>query len=259
MASRFIKGLFEKTSILAGDWFVMQPDAEEDVAYKIKKSNAIDPLISGSGTTANGNAVNWGNGNDIDYETIINANGLVKLFLGGEFDPSKSFLQLFIAAVDWVHLASNSEKVYLDLVDAEGGTTASAFLFAEHNIQLQADNELTLNSPRTIIKGQAAVSGVTISFTATPTFNFDTKPGGNNQEMPVEGDVTTFATSNELNAGNYDVWLVNDGTPGRTVATPTGWTLIPGGDTHDDSANAINLYQFKVSPSGLKRYIIKNM
>lgn len=106
-------------------------------------------------------------------------------------------------------------------------------------------------------KGQATVEGLEISFIATPTFNFST--GTNNQQMPVEGNVTTFATSNELNAGNYDVWLVNDGTPGRTVATPTGWTLIPGGDTHDDSANAINLYQFKVSPSGLKRYIIKNM
>ncbi|MCK5614147.1 hypothetical protein KAR91_70435 [Candidatus Pacearchaeota archaeon] len=111
-----------------------------------------------------------------------------------------------------------------------------------------------------LFKGQATVSGVTISFTATPTFDFNTKPGGNNQQMPVEGNVTTFATSNELNAGNYDVWLVNDGTPGRTVAAPTGWPdEIPGGDTHDTAANAVNLYQFKVSPSGLKRYIIKNM
>ena len=108
------------------------------------------------------------------------------------------------------------------------------------------------------IPGQAAVQGKTISFTATPTFNFST--GTNNQQMPVEGNVTTFATSNELNAGNYDVWLVNDATPGRTVVAPTGWPdEIPGGDTHDTAANAVNLYQFKVSPSGLKRYIIKNM
>ena len=39
MASKFIKGLFEKLTILPGDWLIMQPDAEEDTAYKIKKSN----------------------------------------------------------------------------------------------------------------------------------------------------------------------------------------------------------------------------
>lgn len=39
MANKFIKGLVEKLTMLADDWFVIQPDAEESIAYKIKKSN----------------------------------------------------------------------------------------------------------------------------------------------------------------------------------------------------------------------------
>lgn len=101
-------------------------------------------------------------------------------------------------------------------------------------------------------------ANATKTFTATPTFDFDAD--GNDQQMTLSGNVTSFATSNEVGSANYDIWLINDGTAGRTVAAPTGWTEITGGDTHDDSANAINLYQFKTSPSGIiKRFIIKNM
>ncbi len=42
MASKFIKGLTEKLTMLVDDWFVIQPDAEEDVAYRIKRSNVPD-------------------------------------------------------------------------------------------------------------------------------------------------------------------------------------------------------------------------
>lgn len=39
MANKFIKGLKEKLTMLSDDWFVIQPDAEESIAYKIKQSN----------------------------------------------------------------------------------------------------------------------------------------------------------------------------------------------------------------------------
>lgn len=96
------------------------------------------------------------------------------------------------------------------------------------------------------------------TFTATPTFDVDAD--GNDQQIPVEGNITSVTVVNQKGSANYDLWFVNDGTPGRTVATPTGWLLIPGGDTHDDSASAINLYQLKTNPDAtIKKYIIKNM
>lgn len=103
----------------------------------------------------------------------------------------------------------------------------------------------------------STAAGVIKSFTATPEFDFAI---GNDHKMTLTGNITDFTTTGEDGSMNGDIWLVNDGTPGRTVATPTGWTEIPGGDTHDDSANAINLYQFKTDPEGtIKKYIIKNM
>jgi hypothetical protein len=135
-----------------------------------------------------------------------------------------------------------TESQYADLIDSNLNTDDTADQSVESNL---------------LGKKQITVQGKVLTFTATPTFSFST--GGNNQEMPVEGNITTFTTTEEKNAGNYDIWLLNDGTAGRTVAAPTGWVLIPGGDTHDTAANAINLYQFKVSPNGTKRYIIKNM
>ena len=102
--------------------------------------------------------------------------------------------------------------------------------------------------------GTNAVKGTT----STPTFDF--KADGLGQKMSVESNVSPFATANESGGMRAEVWLVNDGTPGRTVAAPTGWSLIPGGDTHDTAANAINLYQFITDPENtIKKYIIKNM
>lgn len=103
----------------------------------------------------------------------------------------------------------------------------------------------------------STASGVIKTFTATPEFDFAI---GNDHKMTLTGNVTAFTTTGEDGSMNGDIWLVNDGTAGRTVAAPTGWTEIPGGDTHDESANAINLYQFKTDPdASIKKFIIKNM
>lgn len=93
-------------------------------------------------------------------------------------------------------------------------------------------------------------AGVVISFSATPTFNFN---NGNDQEMPVEGNVTTFSTSNEAGSANYKVWLITDGSV-RTVSAPVGWTKAASSDDHDTAANSINLYQFFTRPGGVEKY-----
>ena len=105
--------------------------------------------------------------------------------------------------------------------------------------------------------GQASANDDTVqSFSATPTFNFN---NGNDQEMPVTGNVTAFATSNEVGSANYKVWLINDATAGRTVAAPTGWTKAASSDDHNTAANSINLYQFFTRPGGEKYYSILNI
>lgn len=85
------------------------------------------------------------------------------------------------------------------------------------------------------------------TFTATPTFAFSVD--GQAQQMTLTGNVTSFQTSGEVGSSNMDVYLINDGTPGRTVAAPTGWTADPTSETHTEAANAINRYQFYTLPN----------
>ncbi|MCK5603119.1 hypothetical protein KAR91_14645 [Candidatus Pacearchaeota archaeon] len=90
------------------------------------------------------------------------------------------------------------------------------------------------------------------AFTATPTFAFSTD--GNDQQMDVEGNITSFITSGEVGSATMKVYLVNDGTPGRTVVAPTGWTADKSSESHSQVADAINLYQFYTLPDGTKFY-----
>ena len=85
------------------------------------------------------------------------------------------------------------------------------------------------------------------TFTATPTFAFSVD--GQAQQMTLTGNVTSFQTSGEVGSANMDVYLINDGTAGRTVAAPTGWTADPTSETHTTAANAINRYQFYTLPN----------
>ena len=73
--------------------------------------------------------------------------------------------------------------------------------------------------------------------------------------MTLTGNVDTFATSGEVGSAGMNVYLINDGTPGRTVAAPTGWTADPSSETHTTAADAINRYQFYTLPNhGTKFY-----
>ncbi len=89
------------------------------------------------------------------------------------------------------------------------------------------------------------------TFTATPTFAFGTD--GNDQQMTLTGNVTSFATSGEVGSADMKVYLINDGSV-RTVVAPTGWTADPTSEDHTTAANAINLYQFYTLPDGSKYF-----
>ena len=88
-------------------------------------------------------------------------------------------------------------------------------------------------------------------FTATPTFAFGTD--GNDQQMTLSGNVTTFLTSGEVGSMGTNVYLINDGSV-RTVVAPTGWTADPTSEEHTTAANAINRYQFYTLPNNPTKY-----
>ena len=125
--------------------------------------------------------------------------------------------------------------------------------FIESNVNTDEASDQTVASPVTF-EGQATANTDTIkAFTATPEFDFN---DGNDWQMDVDGNVSSFTTTNEKGSANYKVFLINDGTAGRTVAAPTGWTADPTSETHTTAADAINLYQFYTLPDGSKYFNI---
>jgi len=102
-----------------------------------------------------------------------------------------------------------------------------------------------------VFAGQSVAQSKIVSYSATPLFNLN---NGNTQQMTLTGNITTFTVINPLNAVEAKIYLINDGTAGRTVAAPTGWTADASSETHTTAANAINLYQFYVLPDGTKYY-----
>lgn len=104
-----------------------------------------------------------------------------------------------------------------------------------------------------LFKSQATVQGITVSFSATPTFNFNS---GNVHKMPITGDITSLSISNELPSGVYTIFLTQDSTGGHSIPLPdssfgsaskisSGYTLNP------DGINSINI---QVDPDGNKMW-----
>lgn len=110
-----------------------------------------------------------------------------------------------------------------------------------------------------LFKKQATVQGATISFSATPTFNFDS---GNVQKMIVTGTITSLSISNELNAGSYRIFLEIDSV--ASPAIPTADATF--GAMTDNSVSApinsdndVNIYDITVDPDGTTYYSIETI
>lgn len=108
-------------------------------------------------------------------------------------------------------------------------------------------------------KGQATVQGATISFSATPTFNFDS---GNVQKMIVTGTVTSLSISNELDAGSYRIFLEIDSvaSPAIPTADATFGTMTDNSVSAPINAdNDVNIYDITVDPDGTTYYSIETI
>lgn len=110
-----------------------------------------------------------------------------------------------------------------------------------------------------LFKKQATVQGATISFTATPTFNFDS---GNVQKMIVTGTVTSLSISNELDSGSYRIFLQQDGTGGHAVPTPDasfGTITDNSVSSAITAADGVNIYDIAIDPDGTTYYSIETI
>lgn len=97
--------------------------------------------------------------------------------------------------------------------------------------------------------GQANGGYSVESFSATKTFNLN---NGVSQEMTLTGNVTSLTLSNKANGGSYLIYLIEDGTGGRTIPTPDS-TFGNKTDNSADfitTANAVNIINVNVRPNG---------
>jgi hypothetical protein len=71
------------------------------------------------------------------------------------------------------------------------------------------------------------------------------------QEVTVTANVTSWTISNELPAGSYTIYFIQDGTGGFTIADPTGITKTDFSLGWGTTANDINVVNVIVTPSGI--------
>ena len=210
-------------------------------------------LINGNVTTANGKAVDLGGTGP--KTTFLDGTNLIDFIIGGWNEIAKAWKSIRIYAKDYFYATVNNNGAYVELSETGGGSSSIVNIFSEEDVNIQADGQFNIDTPKAIFNGQVAVVGITISFTATPTFNLDS---GNVQKMILTANVTTLTVSNELDSGSYRVYLTEDGTGGHTLPTPdSSW-----GDEMDNSApfktgaNEINLIDIAVDPDGNKLFSV---
>lgn len=95
--------------------------------------------------------------------------------------------------------------------------------------------------------GQVVGGSQIVVFSATPTFNFN---NGNTQQITLTGNITSWTISDELPAGSYVIYFVQDGTGGWTISAPTGIDHVDTSLGYAVTANDINIVNIIVMPDG---------
>ena len=226
---------------------------DTDIIIDGTKNYGTTIVVAGAARTITANASGHSQGNNLKQRYTFNINCTITL---SGFDTlgnnTGTITPLLAGTYDFKYLA-NRNGINLEIPQNTQAQDISDKLDKVN----PADQTIVSKVEFLGLAIASTAAGVIKTFEATPEFDFAI---GNDHKMTLTGNVTAFTTTGEDGSMDGSIWLVNDGTLGRTVAAPTGWTLIPGGDTHDDAANAINLYQFKTDPENtIKKFIIKNM
>jgi hypothetical protein len=127
----------------------------------------------------------------------------------------------------------------------------------EDNLSLIAGGveAISISSGVQQFSGQAVGGSQVVTYSATPSFDFN---NGNSQEIVLTGDITSWTISNELPAGSYTIWFIQDAVGGRVIPAPTGIDKKEDNSYSSflDQANDINIVNIIVSPSGTSLWSI---
>lgn len=165
-----------------------------------------------------------------------------------------------------IETAYNNQVSVVDQSTAETGTSTDVYRWTPQRVKQAIDASDTFVDKTTdesiggnkLFTAQANMDINTVSFTATPTFNFN---NGNVQEMVITGDVTSLAVSNKVNGGTYIIFLVQDGTGGHSMPTPAAsfGTKTANSADFDTTANAVNIVTINVRSGGNTYYSIETV
>lgn len=151
-----------------------------------------------------------------------------------------------------------TEAQFIDLIDSllnitdddsDDITESSTKEFLDNSAAQEIDGTKEFNGLTHSNNSASAIKGST----ATPNFNV-ADGSGQRQQMTLNANVTSFTITGDVGSAKMEVFLINDGTAGRTVAGPTGWVPDASSETHTTAANAINLYQFYTLPNHGTKY-----
>lgn len=102
-----------------------------------------------------------------------------------------------------------------------------------------------LSSPHTFEAGQRYTQTVLTITDGAVTWDCKTAPSA---VLYLTEDVTQFSATSALAGGAYDLTIIQDGTGGRSCATPAAW-LWPGGEAYEPTTDAEAVDRIYLAPS----------
>lgn len=220
------------------------------IPYKISDAVGLDDSpISTNGTsiTLSGSFGISGNINQTGTNSTFDVNPYVKIRVGRSSNNAGFGFEIYKGdnSTTVNHWFAGNGKSYVCLNNGNFiiGTSTDDGLN-----KLQVNGAAKITGTLTVI-GQAVGGYTTKTFSATPTFNFNQ---GNSQQLTLTGNLTSWTISNDLPAGSYVIYLIQDSTGSRTIPDPTGIDYEGNNSiaSFDTTANAINIVNVFIMPDG---------
>lgn len=213
---------------------------------EFEKGITVDP----NDTYLPANGIAFGSNSDGFYLT---ASGRIVLRLGGqdrwEFH-SDTFRSVANVGAELARLSPGELNVTIRAYAGDNDTGLSSPDFDIMGLVVGGVLAARLEPGVQKFYGQAVGGDNVEGFTSTPEFDFD---DGNTHEIVLTGNITSWTIANELPAGSYTIWFIQDGTGGRTIADPTGIDYEGDQSIADfiTTADDINIVNVIVSSSGV--------
>jgi hypothetical protein len=185
-------------------------------------------------------------------ETVkVSAGDTTEGYLGDKFTVGDEFTKetvnpaanesLLIKFKGWIY---NAARTFKGIFNVEALTADRTFTFPDISGLVAVYNNITTF----IFGGQVAAGYHTQTFSATPEFDFD---NGNAQQITVTADITAWTITNELPAGSYVIYFIQDGTGGWDIADGTDGTKTDNSGEFLTLADDVTIVNIIVTPAGV--------